>query len=272
MKIGYLGPKGTFTEEAAIKLKKFEKCKLLSFDSIVEVLDAVDKNKIDKGVVPIENSIEGSVGITLDLLAFEYNLCIYREIIIPINHCLITNKGVKLSDIEVICSHPHSLAQCRKFIEKLGLKIRSFQSTAAAAKFIKGKLNYAAIAPKRAAKLYNLHVIQENIQDYKNNFTRFIVVAKRDHEFTGDDKTSIVFSLEDKPGRLYEVLKEFAKRNINLTKIESRPLKLGLGRYIFFLDFEGHRKENKIVDVLDAVSKKNAFYENIRLISYFKNL
>lgn len=254
--IAYLGPRGTFTEEAALEVGD----RLVACDSILEVLRAVDSGRVDMGVVPIENSIEGPVGVTLDLLAGEYDLCIKGEIIIRVRHNLLVNRDARMEDIREVYSHPQSLAQCRRFIEEAGLITHSTPSTAAAAMMIRGRKELAAIGTRRAAELYGLEVLAVNIQDHDPNFTRFIVLAAEDHEPTGQDKTSIVFSLaEDRPGGLYEVLGFFAEAGINLTKIESRPSKLGLGRYIFFIDFEGHRKDETVAGILSKISQKTPF-------------
>jgi prephenate dehydratase len=233
---------------------------LLAFDSIIEVLEAVKSGEVQKGVVPIENSIEGPVGVTLDLLAQDYDIKIEDEIILPISHNLLVNKGVNLEELDSVYSHAQPLAQCRIFLEKLGLRTHSTSSTAAAARFIKGKNNAAAIGTQRAAELYDLEIIASNIQDFTHNMTRFIVLAKEDHEITGKDKTSIVFSLSDDcPGGLYDILGLFAVENINLTKVESRPTKQGLGKYIFFIDFKGHRCENKVEHILEMIDDKAPF-------------
>jgi prephenate dehydratase len=254
--IAYFGPAGTFTEEAASRLNG----KLVAFDSIIEVLEAVKTDKAEKGVVPIENSIEGPVGVTLDLLAQDYDLIIEKEIILPISHNLMVNKGVKLDEIESVYSHAQPLAQCRIFLEKLGITTHSTSSTAAAAKFIKGKKNEAAIGNYRAAELYDLDIIKSDIHDFEHNRTRFIVLGKNKSEPSGNDKTSIVFSLyEDRPGGLYEILGYFAAENINLTKIESRPSKKGLGKYIFFIDFEGHHDDLVVKGILDTISTNTPF-------------
>ncbi len=254
--VAYFGPAGTFTEEAASRLKG----DLIAFDSIIEVLEAVKTGKAQKGVVPIENSIEGPVGVTLDLLAQDYDLKIQKEIILPISHNLMVNKGVNLDEVDSVYSHAQPLAQCRIFLEKLGLITHSTSSTAAAAKFIKGKNNAAAIGNRRAAELYNLDIIKTDIQDFENNRTRFIVLGNNESQPTENDKTSIVFSLyEDRPGGLYEILGYFATENINLTKIESRPSKKGLGKYIFFIDFEGHCQDKVVKNILDTIKKNTPF-------------
>jgi prephenate dehydratase len=254
--VAYFGPAGTFTEEAASKLNG----ELIAFDSIIEVLEAVKTGKAQKGVVPIENSIEGPVGVTLDLLAQDYDLKIEKEIILPISHNLMVNKGITLDEVDSVYSHAQPLAQCRIFLEKLGLTTHSTSSTAAAAKFIKGKNNEAAIGNRRAAELYDLDIIQTDIQDFENNRTRFIVLGNNESQPTGNDKTSIVFSLyEDRPGGLYEILGYFASENINLTKIESRPSKKGLGKYIFFIDLEGHCQDKVVESILETIKKNTPF-------------
>lgn len=252
-KIGFLGPSGTFTEEAASKLKG----ELVPFESIVEILDAVDTDEMDYGVVPIENSIEGAVGMTLDLMAHEYDLKIRNQIILPISHKLLLNHGVKIDDVKIIYSHIQALSQCRKFVNELGVTVHATPSTSAAAEHVQGRKNAAAIGTARAAEIYNLKIVANDIQDYENNLTRFVVLDHVDHPRTGRDKTSIVFSLkDDKPGGLYEILGEFAKGNINLTKIESRPSKEKLGRYIFFIDFEGHRTDPLIENIINIIRSK----------------
>ena len=249
-KIGFFGPAGSFTEEAASILGH----DLVPFDSILEVLDAVDNDEVNVGVVPIENSIEGPVGVTLDLLVHDYDLKIKQEIIIPISHNLLINTDADIGDIKFVYSHIQALSQCRKFTEKLGLVANSTSSTSAAAEMVKGKKDSAAIGTKRAGDIYGLKIAASNIQDYKNNVTRFVVIDKTDHEPTGNDKTSIVFSImDDKPGRLYKILEVFADNNINLTKIESRPSKEKLGSYIFFVDFEGHRADKNIWNILNNI-------------------
>jgi prephenate dehydratase len=232
----------------------------MGFDTIIEVLDAVKNKVVNIGVVPIENSIEGPVGLTLDLLAHDYNLFIKKEINLSIRHNLLLNNDTRFEDIRVIYSHAQALSQCRKFIEKIGVKTSTTYSTAAAAKLITTEKNAGAIGTKKAAEIYGLKIEAENIQDYKNNVTRFIVLDDHDHFPTGNDKTSIVFYLiKDKPGGLYEILGEFAKNGINLTKIESRPSKEKLGSYIFFVDFEGHRDDKKIKNILNKIKQKISF-------------
>lgn len=253
VRIGFFGPSGTFTEEAALTLEG----ELVSFNTIPEVFEAVNRKVVDAGVVPIENSIEGSVGITLDLLVHDYDLKIKKEIILPISHNLLVNPDADLEDIKIVYSHTQPLSQCRKFIEGMKVEIRATSSTSAAAELIVGEETAAAIGTKRAAQIYGLNILIRDVQDYKNNLTRFVVIAHDDHLKTGEDKTSIVFSLmEDKPGGLYDILGDFARRGINLTKIESRPSKEKLGRYIFFADFEGHHEDKEIRNILNMIKSK----------------
>jgi prephenate dehydratase len=253
LKIAFFGPPGTFTEEAALTLGGDH----MAFNTISEVFQAVSAGEVDCGVVPIENSIEGSVGITLDLLTHDYDLMIKGEIILPISHNLLINQDAEIGDVEIIYSHSQALSQCRKFIENMNVEMRSVTSTSKAAEIIMGKKSSAAISTRRAAEINRLKIVTENIQDYKNNLTRFIIISREDHEKTGKDKTSVVFSLpEDRPGGLYEILGVFADYNINLTKIESRPSKEKLGRYIFFIDFEGHREDQLIRNIINMIEPK----------------
>lgn len=255
-KIAYLGPQGTYAEEAASHIEG----ELIAFDSIVEVMEAVKLKKVDMGVVPIENSIEGPVGLTLDLLVHDYDLKIIGEIILPVSHKLLINSGSSIEDVKTVYSHSQALSQCRKFIENMGAKPVATSSTSGAAEMVKGHMNSAGIGTKRAADLYDLNIAANDIQDYKDNSTRFIIVGQEDSEPTGHDKTSITFSLfKDRPGGLYHVLGAFAKCNINLTKIESRPSKKKLGKYIFFVDFKGHRKDKEVKNILNNIKNRVSF-------------
>lgn len=255
-RIGFLGPAGTYAEEAASKINGH----LIPFDSIMEVMDAVSKEDVKIGVVPIENSIEGPVGITLDLLAHDYDLKIRGEIILPISHNLLLNPGSSKEDIETVYSHGQALSQCRKFIEKMNAKPVATPSKSYAAELVKSKKNAAAIGTARAANLQGLKIAANDIQDYKDNSTRFIVIGKKDMEPTDHDKTSVVFSLmEDRPGGLYDILGAFAKCNVNLTKIESRPSKKKLGNYIFFIDFQGHKADIEVKNILNNIKNKISY-------------
>lgn len=228
-------------------------------------MSSVVTDECFKGIVPIENSIEGPVGLTLDLLTHKINLNIERELIIPISHNLLVdednyNNIIDISDIKYVYSHSQALAQCQNYLENHNMKTHFTLSTAAAAKSIKGKIGVGAIGTLKAAELYGLKAIDKNIQDIKNNQTRFIVLSKDQTEISGNDKTSILFSLfDDNPGGLHDILGIFAKNNINLTKIESRPSKEGLGKYIFFVDFEGHKNEDIVENILNTIEEKVSY-------------
>ena len=257
-RIGFLGPAGTYTEEATLQYDS--QAELVPLPSIAAIGQAVSSGLTEQGVVPIENSLEGSVTFTLDLLISQPGLSIRDEIVLPIEHFLLALPGTQLSDIQVIYSHPQALAQCRDFLERrfpLAQQGASLSTVSAVTDMQKSELPAAAISPRRAAELHDVEIIGQNIQDNPNNVTRFVVLAGEDHPPTGGDKTSICFSFDqDSPGVLYEALGEFASRNINLAKIESRPTKELLGRYIFLIDCEGHREEPLVKDALDAVVQK----------------
>ncbi|MFH1541766.1 MAG: prephenate dehydratase [bacterium] len=269
MKVGYLGPEGTFSEEASkLYVGKLEgKCELIPYATLHDVLYAVDKGELKEAVLPIENSIEGTIGAVTDMLAKEVDLVIRQEIIVPIYHNLIAQKDVKLGDITDVVSHPQGLDQCRDFIRKNlpKAKLHLAHSTSEAVRQVSTTLGdvkwpiFAAIGNKHAAKVYELKIIAEKI-NAKDNATRFIVLAKKDHEKTGKDKTSIIFSIDsDRPGGLHDVLSVFAVKNINLTKIESRPSKKALGDYYFFADMEGHRTDKLIAQALVEIKEKTSF-------------
>jgi len=225
-----------------------------------EVFQEVVDGKSDYGVVPIENSIEGSVNQVYDLF-MEFDLKVCGEVILKIEHCLIANPGTKIENIKVIYSHPQALAQCRNFLEELGCEMISTYDTAGSVKMIKerGIFNAGAIASERAAEIYGMSIIARDIADNPNNYTRFFILHEEDSPPTGEDKTSIIFSTKHVPGALYRALEEFAIRNINLTKIESRPTKQKPWEYNFYLDFEGHRNECRCMEALSSLRKKTTF-------------
>ncbi|WP_407414825.1 prephenate dehydratase [Methanobrevibacter sp.] len=254
--ISFLGPKGTFTHEAANLMGD----ELVPYCTIPAVMESVSNGETDFGVVPIENSIEGPVGITLDSLAHKFDLNIFNEIIIPINQNLIVNPGTSMDDIQDVYSHSQAIAQCQEFISQNNIQPHYAVSTASAAKSIIGDKSKAAIGNAKTVELYDLEILKANIQDTDNNATRFVVLSKENQEPTGKDKTSIIFSIyEDKPGGLYRILGIFQKENINLTKIESRPSKKGLGKYLFFVDFEGHKDDEIIQNILKEISENTYF-------------
>jgi len=259
-KIAYLGPSGTFTEEA---LDKFviepDKIEKIPCATVVEVIKSVDRGYADEGLVPIENSIEGSVNITLDILTFESEAKIIGEISIPVKHSLIGKKKIKLKDIKKVISHPHATAQCRKFLSTSlkNIEIVAANSTAEAVKILREEDDsIAAIGTKVAAGIYGLEVIENDIEDNKDNKTRFVFIGNKIQPKTGNDKTSIVcFLKEDRPGSLYNILGEFASRNINLTRLESRPAKKNLGDYVFMIDLDGHLYDNNVFEAIEVLRK-----------------
>ena len=254
-RIAFLGPEGTYTEEAALQYDAT--ADLQAFPSIAAVGTAVSSGMTDEGVVPIENSLEGAVTYTLDLLISQSGLSISREIVLPIEHYLMARPGTRAADIQVIFSHPQALAQCRAFLERCfpnAQQTASLSTVAAVIDMQGSQLIAAAIAPRRASELHDVDILGQNIQDNPNNVTRFVVLGEQDHSPTGRDKTSICFSYQqDSPGLLYRALGEFAQRGINLAKVESRPTKESLGRYIFLIDCEGHREDPAVRETLDML-------------------
>ena len=263
-KIGYLGPKGTFSHEALLTYAKKMTYEACDYSSIQELLQAVQNNEVVEAIAPIENSIEGAVNATLDILAADVDLLIKSELVIPVRENLLVKKGTLLKDIRYILSHPQPLGQCRNFITSRfpNAQIRATYSTAGAAEEVAaGSGDSAAIGSSAAAEAYGLEIAEQDIHDCENNYTRFVVISHTDEERTGNDRTSIVFTTEDKPGCLYRVLDIFSLWDINLSKIESRPAKNQLGRYIFFVDISGHREDDDIRDALTMIKRKSSFYK-----------
>lgn len=257
-KVAFLGPQGTFSHQAASLLSD----DLVSYCSIQSVMAAVEREECVYGLVPIENSIEGPVSLTLDSLIHNFDLKIKNEIIIPINHNLLAAREMSVEDVSDVYSHSQALGQCQPYLERNNITAHYTLSTAAAAKKVAETGEGAAIGTLKAAELYGLKVIDTNIQENFNNQTRFVVLDKEDSPITGNDKTSISFSLfEDKPGGLYEILSYFVEANINLTKVESRPSKEGLGHYIFFIDLEGHRLDENISPILETLDEITDFFK-----------
>lgn len=257
-RLAYFGPAGTFTEAAALQYD--HEAQLLPFGSIAAVAAAVAAGMAEEGVVPIENSLEGSVTDTLDLLIHESTLSIRHELVMPIEHCLLVRPGASLETVQVVYSHPQALGQCRRFIEKCfpsAQAMAALSTAAAVTEMLQSEAPAAAIATSRAAEIYGAEILAKGIQDNPANITRFVVLAPQDHPPTGRDKTSLCFSFEeDKPGVLYAVMGEFATRNINLAKVELRPNKEVLGRYIFLVDLEGHREDPQVKKALAGVGDK----------------
>jgi chorismate mutase/prephenate dehydratase len=220
----------------------------------------VEQDEASFGVVPVENSLEGSISRVYDLLLNE-NLQVCGELDLRIIHCLIANQGATLNTIKKVYSHPQALGQSQVFLGRFGYELISIYDTAGAVKMIKERKmkDSAAVASARAAEIYKMKILAREIEDNPNNFTRFFVLAKNDSPPTGMDKTSIVFSVKHKPGALFDAVKEFADSKINLTKIESRPTRQKAWEYNFYLDFEGHRQDKIVKETLGRLEKYTLF-------------
>lgn len=261
--VAFFGPSGTFTEEALLSQPDLAAGERVALASIPDVLAAVERGDHELGVVPIENSIEGSVSVTLDSLAFEHTLMIQREVDLPISLNLFVKPGTALRDITTVLSYPHAIAQCRSWLhQKLpDAEIVAANSTAEAAQRVarSRRSGQAAIGNNLAASIYGLKRLAAEIEDHPENQTRFVVVGRGIPAPTGHDKTSIVcFQRSDRPGSLLGILQEFAARALNLTKLESRPTKQSLGDYCFLIDFEGHIDDELVADCLRTLTAKQA--------------
>ena len=258
-RLAYLGPRGTYTEIAAIKYAPSSD--LIPFPTVAAVAASVDNGMAEEGVVAIENSLEGSVTDTLDLLIHDSSLFIRHEMVLPINHHLLVQPGTRASDVNIILSHPQALGQCRRFLEQFfpnAKMVASLSTAAAVEKVTSGSGDVAAIGNLRAAEIYEAEILESKIQDTDQvNLTRFVVLAHEDYPVTGNDKTSLCFSFsDDKPGLLYKSLGEFVSRNINLAKVESRPTRESLGRYIFLIDLHGHRQDPSVKEALKNLEEQ----------------
>ncbi|MBF8437004.1 prephenate dehydratase [Halanaerobiaceae bacterium Z-7014] len=273
-RLGYLGPPGTFTEMAAVnylEAKLDNSSRLEAYIDIERLIMAIADGEVPAGIVPIENSLEGSVNITLDYLAHKVNLKIQAEITLPIVHNLIVKPGVKLDEIEKVISHPQALAQCRDNIKKyLGdTEIVKVNSTAEAVNQLSSR-NEAAIGSRLAARRNNLEISKAGFQDESRNWTRFVLLSRpgvnleagRARQALAASKTSIILApVKNRPGILHELLEEFARKNINLTKIESRPTRKTLGDYLFFIDFEGDSQDREIKEILKNLRLKSSYFK-----------
>lgn len=257
IKVAYMGPEATFSHLAA--LKKFgQSVNYSPVKTIRDVFEEVERKRVDYGVVPIENSIEGVINYTLDMF-IESNLKIYGEILLEVSLNLLSNFPMK--SIKKIFSHPQPYAQSRNWLENNvpGIPLIETVSTTQAALMAQKDKYSAAIASELAGQMYGLKTVAKNIEDYPHNFTRFLVVKDSSCERTGHDKTSIVFSVKDKVGALHNILSPFAKYKINLTKIESRPSRKKAWDYVFFVDFQGHKDDKKAALCLSEVNDQCNF-------------
>jgi prephenate dehydratase len=254
--VAYFGPAATFTQEALLTQSDLALGDLRALSTISAVLEEVAAGKVDLGFVPMENGIEGTVSATIDGLIFDVELYVQREVVMDIHLHLMARPGTTLRDIERVSSYPHALAQCQKFLAQKvpDAEQVAAHSTAEAARALgeSDLRDAAAIAPRLAAERYGLEILAEDVEDHPENQTRFVAVARmRVPPPTGHDKTSIVcFQQTDHPGSLHGILGQFAARNINLTKLESRPTKQGLGDYCFVIDLDGHLADEVVVDCL----------------------
>ena len=255
-RVAFLGPPGTFTEEALLGQPDLAEAELAPYSSMPDVLAAVAGGDADLGFVPIENSIEGTVRLTLDSLIFEHELLIQREVVLPIRENLLGPPGLSLADVRRVVSFPEALAQCRRFFarELPGVELVAATSTAEAVRQVgeERPANTAALGTALAGKLYGLEILAADVEDHEENTTRFVLVARDGiPPATGHDKTSIVcFQHTDQPGSLHAILGQFTARNINLTKLASRPTKKALGDYCFIIDFLGHVDDEVVADCL----------------------
>lgn len=252
MKVAFLGPPATFTHAAAMQQFGLS-AQLVAQKSIPAVFDDVARGRAPYGVVPVENSTEGVVSHTLDMF-MESELKINAEILLEISHDLLSRSG-RLADVKKIVSHPQALAQCRHWLEENlpDIPLVDVASTALAAQMVVEDESAAAIASEMAASLYGLRSVRKKIEDNPNNFTRFLVIGKNTPEPSSKDKTSIMFSVKDEPGILYRMLEPFSQRGINLSKIESRPMKKKAWEYIFFLDMEGHIDDPQVTEAVQEL-------------------
>ena len=254
--IAFLGPAGTFTEEALFTQADYAEAAVEPAATLTEALEAVAAGQATLAFVPIENSIEGTVNATVDSLVFEADLLIQREVILGVHITLAAPAGTEPASIKRVLSFPHASAQCRRYLaEQLpAAEVVPTNSTAEAARIVgqEGRTDSAALTPRLAAELYGLEVLASAVEDHTGNETRFVALARAGIPApTGHDKTSIVcFQREDHPGSLHTILSEFAARSINLTKLESRPTKRGLGEYCFLIDLEGHIGDEVVADCL----------------------
>ena len=261
--MAYLGPPGTFTEEAAQQYLETRDTplSLRDYSTIDQVVEAVQRGEVDQGLVPLENSLEGGVSVTLDLLANSQEVYVNQEMVCGIEHCLLADSRSSINDIKELYSHPQVFSQCRTFIREHlpGVKRIPWHSTAAAASMVINTKGKGALASRRAAQLFQLEVLASSVQDGNGNQTRFVVIDREDHPYTGKDKTSLVVYIKDGPGSLYEILRTFALHRINLTRIESRPARKSLGDYLFFIDLEGHREEQEVKTALGELKEQVLF-------------
>lgn len=258
VRIGFLGPPGTFSEEALLSEPDLAAGEVVPLATFGDVMEAVESGRTDLGFLALENSIEGTVNANLDALVFDRDLLIVREVVLLVQQHLMAPPGTHLVDVKRVISFPHATAQCRRWLQSHlpGVDEVAATSTAEGVRLVGEERPEAtaAIGTRLAASLYGLDVLAADIEDHDSNATRFVAVARPEHGIpapTGHDKTSVVcFQFDDKPGSLHGILGQFSARNLNLTKLESRPTKKGLGDYCFIIDLDGHVDDEVVADCL----------------------
>ena len=263
MKLAYLGPEGTYSEQAAIDYAA--NSERIPYSGILAVVKAAESGEVQEAIVPIENSLEGVVTHTVDLLIHESPLKIRGEVVVPIHHQLLMPPGVRMEDVRVVYSHPQAIAQCRGFLSShlpSAEHVASLSTASAVEDMKSSRYPAASISSRRAAELFDVAIAESDIEDIHNNLTRFVVLGAEDERRTGQDKTSICFDFsQDAPGTLYNTLGELAQREINMIKIESRPDRRSLGKYVFLIDLDGHREDPVVSEALDAMKKRAALFK-----------
>ena len=259
MRVAYQGTEGAYSEEAALKFAPG--ATPIGFPTFHQVFEAVQRVEADRGVVPVENAVAGSINQTYDLL-LQSDLHVVGEVILKVSHCLLAPKGTRLEDVREVVSHPQALAQCDGFIARHRLKATPAFDTAGAARMVaeNPRPGLAAIASRRAASRYGLEVLACGIEDFNFNYTRFFVLAREDEpRKEGPYKTSVVFAVRHRPGGLYDAIGAFAEAGVNLTKLESRPRRDRAFSYVFYLDFEGHVEDEAPSKALLLLLRRAAF-------------
>ncbi|PIE56914.1 MAG: prephenate dehydratase [Desulfobulbus propionicus] len=258
--VSYLGPEATFTHLAAVEFFG-QSATYTALESIDEVFQEVEKERVQYGIVPVENSIEGSVFSTLDSF-LKYEVCICGELQLPITHNLVCQSG-NLEDIQTVASHEQGLAQCRNWLRKHlpGIPTLPVFSTGGAAEMAANNPNIGAIASSMALKTYDLQIVVKGIEDYLGNTTRFLVLGKTPPSKSGMDKTSLLLGTMDRPGALNEVLTILSAKGINLARLESRPMKGKRWKYLFFLDMHGHMEDPEIAEACTILQQICAYFE-----------
>ncbi len=262
LRVAFLGQPGSYSEAAAVNFFG-EAAQPISYKEFDSIFEAVAENEVDRGIVPVENSLAGSIHRNYDLL-LRHSLSIVGETQIPIAHQLLALPGVALLDIKKVYSHPQPLAQCERSLSKLLSNVEriSTRDTASGVKMLREKniTNGAALASQRAADIYQMNILQKDMQDNPENFTRFVVVSREPVEPSGEAKTSIVFSMDNVPGALFKTMAVFALRDIDLTKIESRPLQGKRWQYFFYIDFVGSRHEKSCKNALNHLQEITTYF------------